>query len=79
MALPLTGVAILALITHLQPDAPRPRMGNPHRPVEIKDVMLPEDMKRPMPRQAEAERQRRARVITAEGERALLRKLKQND
>ncbi len=36
--------------------------------VEIKDVMLPESMKRSMSRQAEAERQRRARVITAEGE-----------
>ena len=36
--------------------------------VEIKDVMLPESMKRSMSRQAEAERQRRARVISAEGE-----------
>ena len=38
-----------------------------HR-VEIKDVALPESMKRSMSRQAEAERERRARVITAEGE-----------
>jgi regulator of protease activity HflC (stomatin/prohibitin superfamily) len=36
--------------------------------VEIKDVALPESMKRSMSRQAEAERERRARVITAEGE-----------
>jgi regulator of protease activity HflC (stomatin/prohibitin superfamily) len=36
--------------------------------VEIKDVALPETMKRSMSRQAEAERERRARVISAEGE-----------
>ena len=36
--------------------------------VEIKDVQLPETMKRSMSRQAEAERERRARVITADGE-----------
>jgi len=36
--------------------------------VEIKDVALPEAMKRSMSRQAEAERERRSRVITAEGE-----------
>ena len=36
--------------------------------VEIKDVQLPESMKRSMSRQAEAERERRARVITADGE-----------
>ncbi|WP_433503689.1 slipin family protein [Pseudonocardia halophobica] len=36
--------------------------------VEIKDVVLPESMKRSMSRQAEAERERRSRVITAEGE-----------
>jgi regulator of protease activity HflC (stomatin/prohibitin superfamily) len=36
--------------------------------VEIKDVSLPESMKRSMSRQAEAERERRARVISAEGE-----------
>jgi regulator of protease activity HflC (stomatin/prohibitin superfamily) len=36
--------------------------------VEIKDVALPESMKRSMSRQAEAERERRARIITAEGE-----------
>ncbi|HZC39748.1 MAG TPA: SPFH domain-containing protein, partial [Streptosporangiaceae bacterium] len=36
--------------------------------VEIKDVNLPEGMKRSMSRQAEAERERRARIITADGE-----------
>ncbi|TCO42413.1 regulator of protease activity HflC (stomatin/prohibitin superfamily) [Kribbella antiqua] len=36
--------------------------------VEIKDVALPETMKRSMSRQAEAERERRARIITADGE-----------
>jgi regulator of protease activity HflC (stomatin/prohibitin superfamily) len=36
--------------------------------VEVKDVNLPEGMKRSMSRQAEAERERRARIITADGE-----------
>jgi regulator of protease activity HflC (stomatin/prohibitin superfamily) len=36
--------------------------------VEIKDVSLPENMKRSIARQAEAERERRARIITADGE-----------
>ncbi|HEX5401491.1 MAG TPA: slipin family protein [Pseudonocardiaceae bacterium] len=36
--------------------------------VEVKDVALPEGMKRSMSRQAEAERDRRARVIAADGE-----------
>ena len=36
--------------------------------VEIKDVVLPDSMKRSMSRQAEAERERRARIITADGE-----------
>ena len=36
--------------------------------VELKDVSLPENMKRSMSRQAEAERERRARIITADGE-----------
>jgi regulator of protease activity HflC (stomatin/prohibitin superfamily) len=36
--------------------------------VEIKDVALPESMKRSMSRQAEAERERRSRIITADGE-----------
>jgi len=36
--------------------------------VEVKDVDLPMEMKRAMARQAEAERERRAKVISAEGE-----------
>jgi regulator of protease activity HflC (stomatin/prohibitin superfamily) len=36
--------------------------------VEVKDVELPPDMQRAMARQAEAERERRAKVINAEGE-----------
>lgn len=36
--------------------------------VEVKDVALPEGMKRSMSRQAEAERERRAKVIHADGE-----------
>jgi regulator of protease activity HflC (stomatin/prohibitin superfamily) len=36
--------------------------------VEIKHVDLPEEMKRAMARQAEAERERRAKVINAMGE-----------
>ena len=36
--------------------------------VEIKDISLPAEMKRAMARQAEAERERRAKVIMAEGE-----------
>ena len=36
--------------------------------VEIKDVELPQTMQRAMARQAEAERERRAKIIHAEGE-----------
>jgi regulator of protease activity HflC (stomatin/prohibitin superfamily) len=36
--------------------------------VEVKDVELPDNMKRAMARQAEAERERRAKIINAEGE-----------
>jgi regulator of protease activity HflC (stomatin/prohibitin superfamily) len=43
--------------------------------VEIKDVQLPESMKRSMSRQAEAERERRARIITADGEYQAAQKL----
>ena len=45
--------------------------------VEIKDVALPESMKRSMSRQAEAERERRSRVIIAEGELQASEKLAQ--
>ena len=36
--------------------------------VELKDIQLPETMKRAMARQAEAEREKRAKIIAAEGE-----------
>ena len=38
--------------------------------VELKDIQLPETMKRAMARQAEAEREKRAKIIAAEGEAA---------
>ena len=36
--------------------------------VELKDILLPDSMKRAMARQAEAEREKRAKIINAEGE-----------
>ena len=45
--------------------------------VEVKDVDLPDAMKRSMARQAEAERERRAKVINAEGEFQAADKLRQ--
>jgi regulator of protease activity HflC (stomatin/prohibitin superfamily) len=45
--------------------------------VEVKDVSLPESMKRSMSRQAEAERERRARIISADGEYQASKKLAQ--
>jgi regulator of protease activity HflC (stomatin/prohibitin superfamily) len=45
--------------------------------VEIKDVVLPDGMKRSIARQAEAERERRARIITADGELQASQKLAQ--
>jgi regulator of protease activity HflC (stomatin/prohibitin superfamily) len=45
--------------------------------VEIKDVEIPANMQRAMARQAEAERERRARIINAEGEYQASEKLAQ--
>ncbi len=45
--------------------------------VEIKDIQLPKEMQRAMARQAEAERERRAKVIHAEGELQASEKLAQ--
>ncbi len=45
-----------------------------HR-VEIRDVGLPEQMQRAMARQAEAERERRAKIIAAEGEQQAAQRL----
>ena len=49
-------------------DAQTETWGISVRRVEIRDVQLPEQMQRAMARQAEAERERRAKVIAAEGE-----------
>jgi regulator of protease activity HflC (stomatin/prohibitin superfamily) len=49
-------------------DTPTEEWGISVDRVEIKDIALPEGMKRSMSRQAEAERDRRARVIAADGE-----------
>ena len=49
-------------------DSPAASWGIEIDRVEIKDVALPETMKRSMSRQAEAERERRSRIITADGE-----------
>jgi len=43
--------------------------------VEIKDIELPDNMRRAMARQAEAERERRAKIISAEGEHQSAEKL----
>src|ERR1035437_6302472 len=43
--------------------------------VEIKDIELPENMQRAMAKQAEAEREKRAKIIAAEGEFMSVQKL----
>jgi regulator of protease activity HflC (stomatin/prohibitin superfamily) len=43
--------------------------------VEVKDVELPQSMQRAMARQAEAEREKRAKIIHAEGEFAAAQQL----
>jgi len=45
--------------------------------VEIKDVKIPTDMQRAIARQAEAERERRAKIINAEGELQAAEKLRE--
>lgn len=45
--------------------------------VEVKDVELPDNMQRAMARQAEAERERRAKIVAAEGELQAAEKLSQ--
>jgi len=58
-------------------DSPAASWGIEIDRVEIKDVALPETMKRSMSRQAEAERERRSRIITADGEFQASKKLSQ--
>ncbi len=43
--------------------------------VEIKDIALPENMQRAMAKEAEAERERRAKIVAAEGEMQAAKKL----
>ncbi len=45
--------------------------------VEIKDVRIPQEMQRAMARQAEAERERRSKIINAEGEQQAAQKLRE--
>jgi regulator of protease activity HflC (stomatin/prohibitin superfamily) len=45
--------------------------------VEVKDVEIPQQMQRAMARQAESERERRAKIIAAEGEYQASRRLRQ--
>ncbi len=58
-------------------DTPTEEWGISIDRVEIKDISLPEGMRRSMSRQAEAERERRARVINADGELQASNKLSQ--
>ncbi|MCX6765312.1 MAG: slipin family protein, partial [Candidatus Nealsonbacteria bacterium] len=43
--------------------------------VEIKDITLPENMQRAMAKEAEAERERRAKIVAAQGEMQAAQKL----
>jgi regulator of protease activity HflC (stomatin/prohibitin superfamily) len=45
--------------------------------VEIKDIVLPDNMQRAMAKEAEAERERRAKIVAAEGEQQAAEKLGQ--
>lgn len=45
--------------------------------VELKDINIPENLKRTIGKQAEAEREKRAKIITSEGELAAAENLKQ--
>lgn len=58
-------------------DAPTEDWGITIDRVEVKDISLPEGMRRSMSRQAEAERERRARVIVADAELQASTKLSQ--
>jgi regulator of protease activity HflC (stomatin/prohibitin superfamily) len=58
-------------------DAPTEPWGIRVERVEVKDVALPESMKRSTSRQAEAERERRAWIISADGEYQASKKLAQ--
>jgi regulator of protease activity HflC (stomatin/prohibitin superfamily) len=51
-------------------DAQTDKLGIDVENVKLQNIELPQDMKRAMAKQAEAERERRAAIITAEGEKA---------
>ena len=51
-------------------DAQTDKWGIDVENVKLQNIELPQDMKRAMAKQAEAERERRAAIITAEGEKA---------
>ena len=51
-------------------DAETDKWGIDIESVKLQNIELPSDMKRAMAKQAEAERERRAAIITAEGEKA---------
>jgi len=61
-------------LQHIIDDATEP-WGVKVSMVEIKDLELPDNMKRAMAKQAEAERERRAKIINAEGEAQAAEKL----
>src|SRR3989344_2342881 len=58
----------LKILTMLYPSLHRHQWGIKVTNIELKHIELPETMKRAMANQAEAERERRARVIAALGE-----------
>ncbi len=60
--------ALNEMLRELLDEATDPWGGVKITAVEIKAVELPETMKRAMAKQAEAERERRAKVIAADGE-----------
>lgn len=58
-------------------DAPTDAWGVKVTAVVIKDVVLPESLQRAMAKQAEAERERRSRIIVAEGEYEAAKKMRE--
>jgi len=58
-------------------DAQAEKWGIDIESVKIQNIELPQDMKRAMAKQAEAERERRAVIITAEGEKAAAKAVSQ--
>ena len=59
---------IVPALEKLKAAAPAEPWGAEVTAVEIKDITLPENMQRAMAKEAEAERERRAKIVAAEGE-----------